>query len=261
MTDAPVQNSGTEFDDVDVARSYGGRAPYPPALLARVAELSPAHGRALDLGCGTGKLAGALARRFREVIAVDPAEPMLTIARAEHPQANIRWINGFSENVEIIGPFDLAVAGASIHWMRHGVVFPKLAELLGPDAPIVIVEGDGPAEAPWMDTYRAVLVRWVERLGGVWNSPEFVARARGHEAWIDILGRESFPGEHRARLEDLIDGEHSRATWTRAKMGPLAEAFDADLRAVLTPHAEDGWVSFQTRTVLLWGRPRRTPKA
>ena len=63
------------------------------------------------------------------------------------------------------------------------------------------------------------------------------------------------------RLEDLIDGEHSRATWTRAKLGPeLSAAFDADLRAALQPYARDGMVNFRTRTKILWGRPRRIPK-
>ncbi|MDE2488373.1 MAG: hypothetical protein KGO51_13355, partial [Alphaproteobacteria bacterium] len=145
-------------------------------------------------------------------------------------------------------------------WMRHGVVFPRLADLLSEGGRIAIVAGDDPAEAEWMDAYRDVLVRWVERQGGVWNSPEFVARARAHETWIDLEGSETIAGDCEMRLEDLIDGEHSRATWTRVKMGSLAEAFDADLRAVLAPHAHDGRVAFRTGTRLTWGRPRRTPK-
>ncbi|HWA62477.1 MAG TPA: hypothetical protein VG939_13935 [Caulobacteraceae bacterium] len=59
------------------------------------------------------------------------------------------------------------------------------------------------------------------------------------------------------RADDLIDGEHSRATWARARMGPeLAAAFDADLREVLGA-AE---VEFRVETRLLWGRARAAPR-
>jgi SAM-dependent methyltransferase len=254
-----MHRPGTEFGDDEVVRSYAHRAPYPPELYARLLEIAPGRGRALDLGCGPGKLAGGLAPHFDEVVAVDPSAAMLEIARTLNPAANISWIHAFFEDVRPEGHFDVAVAGASIHWMDPGVVFPRLADLLT-GAPIAVLGGDGPAEAEWMAAYQAVNIRWVERLGGVWNSPEFVAHAHRHEAWIDVAGRETVEGDCVMAVEDLIDGEHSRATWTRAKMGELAEAFDADLRAVLAPHARDGRVSFRTRTALLWGRPRRTPK-
>ena len=261
MVAAAMQKPGSEFGEADVVRSYAHRAPYPAALYARLTELAPGRSRALDLGCGPGKLAGGLAPHFMEVVAVDPSAAMLDVARRLNPDPNIRWINGFAEEAQLEGPFDLAVAGASIHWMDPGVVFPRLADLLAQGAPVAVLGGDGPAEADWMADYTAVNIRWVERLGGVWNSPEFVASARRHEAWIDVEGRETVQADCEMRVEDFIDGEHSRATWTRAKLGDLAEAFDADLRAVLAPRAQDGRIRFRTRTALLWGRPRREPKA
>ncbi|HSV02129.1 MAG TPA: class I SAM-dependent methyltransferase [Phenylobacterium sp.] len=261
---APASRRGSEFADADVVGSYANRTPYPAALCERLAALTPARGRALDLGCGPGKLAIPLADLFGEIVAVDPSRAMIAAARAADAGRHgaIRWVLSLVEDADLAGSFDLAVAGASIHWMEHRRLFPKLADALAPEAPLVVVGGDGPAEAPWIDAYRAVIVSWVERLGGEWNSPEFVAAARAHEAWIDLEGRDEVWGDCRMPIEALIDGEHSRATWTRAKLGPeRAAAFDADLRAVLTPHAEDGLVSFRTRATLLWGRPRREPKA
>lgn len=253
---------GSEFADADVVRSYGHRAPYPPALFDRLLTLSPGRRRALDLGCGPGKLAIGLAERFDEVVAIDPSEEMIATAKAlgEVRHANIAWIEALAEAAPLEGPFDLAVAGASIHWMEHAAVMPKLCAELSADARLVVVGGDEPAEADWFQAYQAALVRWVARLGGQWNSPEFVAAARAYEAWMDIEGRDEVWGDCRMALEDLIDGEHSRATWTRAKMGvERAAAFDSELRAVLAPHAEAGVVTFRTRTRLVWGRPRRTP--
>lgn len=260
--DAPVQNTGTEFADPDVARSYLNRTPYPETLHRRLLELAPRHGRALDLGCGPGKLARALAGGFEEVVAVDPSAPMIALGReidnGGHP--NITWVCAGAEDADFGAPLDLAVAGSSLHWMRYGVVFPKLAAALAPDAPLCLVEGDGPAEAPWREAWQAVIVEWIGRLGHVYNSPEIQARARAQEDWIDLQGRESFEAVMRMPVEDLIDGEHSRATWTRAKMGDLAGAFDADLRAVVAPYAEDGVVEFTTQTTLTWVRPRSAPR-
>lgn len=260
---APAPRPGIEFADEDVVKAYAHRTPYPSGVLARLLALAPGRARALDLGCGPGKLTIGLAERFAEVVAVDPSAAMIAAARAaaRDRHRNIRWVQALAEDAELIGPFDLATAGASIHWMEPAVLFPKLADALAPAAPIVVLDGDGPVEAPWIEAYQSVIKGWVERLGGVWNSPAFVAAARGHEAWIDIEGREEVWGETRMAVEDLIDGEHSRATWTRAKLGPeRATAFDADLRATLTPYAEDGAVAFRTRTRLLWGRPRREPR-
>lgn len=263
IEDAPVQNTGTEFDDADVARSYLNRTPYPEALHRRLLELAPRHGRALDLGCGPGKLARVLADGFEEVVAVDPSGPMIALGEELDGGAhdNIVWVRAGGEMADFGGPLDLAVAGASIHWMRYGVVFPKLAKALAADAPLCLIEGDGPAAAPWREAWQTVIVDWIGRLGHVYNSPELLARARAQEDWIDVLGREAFEASVRMPLEALIDGEHARATWTRAKMGDLTKAFDADLRAVAAPYAEGGSVEFTTRTTLTWVRPRTSPRS
>ncbi|WP_297692638.1 class I SAM-dependent methyltransferase [Phenylobacterium sp.] len=260
----PAARPGIEFADEDVVKAYAHRTPYPSGLFARLLALATGRARALDLGCGPGKLTIPVADHFAEVIAVDPSAAMIAAARAADrgQHGNIRWVQALAEDAELIGPFDLVTAGASIHWMEHTLLFPTLADALAPGARIVVLDGDGPVEAPWIEAYRAVIKNWVERLGGVWNGPAFVAAARGHEAWIDIEGREDVWGEVRMPVEDLIDGEHSRATWTRAKLGPeLSAAFDVDLRAALASYAKDGRVAFRTRTRLLWGRPRREPKA
>lgn len=48
----------------------------------------------LDIGCGTGSLAVLLAASGRTVVAVDPAEASLTIAKAKAGAAKVRWIHG-----------------------------------------------------------------------------------------------------------------------------------------------------------------------
>ena len=87
---------GAIFAEADVARCYHARPPYAPALCHRLLELVPGRHRALDLGCGPGKVAVVLAEHFDEVVALDPSEPMLAAGQAadegRHP--NIAWTRG-----------------------------------------------------------------------------------------------------------------------------------------------------------------------
>jgi 2-polyprenyl-3-methyl-5-hydroxy-6-metoxy-1,4-benzoquinol methylase len=76
-----------------------GRAPYAPALIRRVAEVTGlgSEHRVLDLGCGPGPLARSFAPLVREVIAIDPSSEMLAEARMLAGEAvNIRFVAGSS---------------------------------------------------------------------------------------------------------------------------------------------------------------------
>ena len=255
------ENTGAEFQDEAVVQAYRRRTDYPAALYARFVELTSERGRLLDLGCGPGQFARRLAPHFAEVMAVDPSSAMLKLARSLDGGSceNIRWIATTAEAAPFDRPFDLIVAGASIHWMDAAVVFPKLAAALNPGGLMAIVGGDGPAEAPWLDRWNATIMAWVERMGDVWNAPAHRARTTAHEPWFEELGRETFCARVTDTIENLIDAEHSRATWARSKMGERAIDFDAELRAVLTPHATRGEVTFGVRSILKWGRPRPEP--
>lgn len=67
----------------------------------------------LDVGCGTGSLAVLLAAAGRTVVAVDPAEASLTIAKAKDGAAEVRWIHG---DATVLPPFsaDLAVMTGNV---------------------------------------------------------------------------------------------------------------------------------------------------
>ena len=261
-TQASAANTGAEFLDEDVARAYAHRTDYPPALHARLLELTPGRGRLLDLGCGPGKLGRGLAAQFEEVLAVDPSAAMLRLGReldaGAHP--NIAWIEATAETAPIEAPLDLIVMGASVHWVDPARVFPKLASALTPGGLMALIDGDGPAQAPWIGAWRAVIRDWVGRLGGVWNGPAHQALMSAHEPWFERVGVETFTAQVEQAVDDLIEAEHSRASWARAKMGDLAGAFDAELRGVLEPHAQAGRVSFEVRTQLSWGRPMAQPR-
>ncbi len=258
MSNVFTPTTGREFDDPDVVAAYVHRADYPAALYDRLLALGTGRTHLVDLGCGPGKLARRLAPHFATVEAIDPSAGMLALGRRLDGGANpnIRWTKATAEAASLGTGVDLVVAGASLHWMDPAIVMPKLAGALTASGRMAIIDGDAPVAAPWIEAWRAVIVDWVGRLGDVWNGGAHRARATAHEAWFDLEARERFEEVTGRAVEDLIAGEHSRATWARARMAGMADAFDADLRRVLEPFAVDGRVTFVVQSTLAWGRPR-----
>jgi SAM-dependent methyltransferase len=264
---AERDRAGAIFAEPDVAKSYRGRPPYAPALYARLFQLCPRLGRALDLGCGPGTVAIRLAERFAEVVALDPSAAMLAEGRAadagRHP--NIRWVEGRAETFDDGAPFDLVTAGTAIHWPDHAVLFPRLARMTSQLAVIGAADlalpcGEAPASA-FLQRWLAVMAERTPQVRRRYDPVRFAAEGARHEAWMDIAGAERFASVFRQRLADYVDAQHSQATWSRAAMGEaLAAAFDAELTALLAPHAADGGLKLHYASTLTWGAPRTTPR-
>ena len=253
-----VREKGARFDDADVAQSYLHRAPYAAALYEFLGDRVANHRRALDLGCGPGKIAGELATWFDQVDAVDPSLPMLKRGQALHAgMTNIRWIHATAEDAVLEGPYDLITIGTAAHWMDHAVVFPKLACVLETDGVLATIEGDRPHQAPWEAAWMVFLRRWLERVGLKYDEGAFGNAIAAHEGWMDITGREAFVFDYRQNVSDFVTCQHSRATWTVDQLGEaVAAEFDRELTELLTPFAGDGQLEFSVQTNLVWGTPR-----
>jgi SAM-dependent methyltransferase len=63
----------------------------------------------LDLGCGTGLLAAALATNGADVFGVDRAGAMLDVARSRDGGSRVRWVEGDARSVRLDRRFDLVV--------------------------------------------------------------------------------------------------------------------------------------------------------
>lgn len=258
------RSGSLQFEDRDVVAAYAHRPAYPPELYAALLALAPRLTRVLDLGCGPGKIARAIAANVGQVVAVDPSPAMLEAGQGFDllEAGDIIWIQSSAEDLSFAArSFDLAIVGAAIHWMEPSVVFPKLAEWLGQGGRLAIVDGDEPSKAPWLGSYQQVIRRWVERQGGVWDGDAHRALMSAHAAWFDVQGEATFETQVVQPIDDFIEAQHSRATWARARMGAAAAEFDEDIRAVLSPWARAGRIAFEVQSRLSWGLPRRAPPA
>jgi trans-aconitate methyltransferase len=253
---------GASFEDAEVASLYVHRAAYAPAALARLEELAPRQASLLDLGCGTGKIARALAPGFDRVTGIDASEAMLGIARGEPGGAahNIAWVAGRAETAPLTGaPYDLVVAAASIHWMDQPQVFARLAAAVARRHVLAVVEGDGAHEPPWQPQWEAFLGYWIAELKRERFEPEraegpFHARMNRYRAFVDVAGEEAFVSEPvRQQVADFIRAQHSRDTFVPCALGARTAQFDAELEALLLPHATGGWLEYAVRTSVTWG--------
>lgn len=67
----------------------------------------------LDVGCGTGSLAVLLAAGGRTVVAVDPAEASLEVAKLKDGAAEVRWVHGDATALPALSA-DLAVMTGNV---------------------------------------------------------------------------------------------------------------------------------------------------
>ncbi len=72
-------------------------------------KLSEGAATVLDLGCGTGLLASAIAQGGAKVTGVDPAPAMLDIARQRDGGDRVTWVEGDGRSVRLGRRFDLIV--------------------------------------------------------------------------------------------------------------------------------------------------------
>ena len=132
--------------------------------LVRLAKPTPGC-HALDLCCGTGDVAFALARAGAEVLGLDFSEPMLQVARQrassekEIKQGNPKFMQG--DAMEIPFPdasFDIVTVSYGLRnlasWER-GV--EEMFRLARPGGRLVVLDFGKPDFAPWRAAYFAYL--------------------------------------------------------------------------------------------------------
>ena len=242
MTD---RSRGARFDDADVAACYAHRPAYAPALFDALAQRIDTFDRALDLGCGPGKLTGWLAERFTHVDAVDPSGPMIAEARRRlRGLTNISWQEAPAESATLADRYDLVTAGASIHWMDLDVVIPALQSRASAGAMLAIIDGDGATNPPWQSEWLAFLQRWLEQQGDTYDSDRFRTLMQTHRRPLAASEELDFSYQHTQSVASQVACEHSRATFSRSALGDACGDFDRELTEMLAPHAVDGMLRY-----------------
>ncbi|WP_436522046.1 class I SAM-dependent methyltransferase [Actinoplanes sp. HUAS TT8] len=142
-----------EFHDPRLVEVYDAECPWgwdDDFFMAVLAERS-AH-RVIDLGCGTGRLAIAMAEAGHDVTALDPAAAALAAARRKPGGDRVHWVRGSAGQLPARS-FDAAfmtshVAQSFVDDEEWDGVLRGLRRALVPEGRLVFDTSD-PAREPW----------------------------------------------------------------------------------------------------------------
>lgn len=186
-------------------------------LAARIrALLSPLRGdeRALDVGCGTGALAYALAPLVGGVVGIDSSEEHLAAAR-EHAPPGCTFVLGDAEALPFpYGDFDLVGCLRVLHHVhRPELVVAEIARVTRPGGTILLADQLGdidPMRSLELDRFErardpshtrllpdADIRGYLDANDLVVNANEVVRERRDMERYLDVAGLQ---GEERDRV-------------------------------------------------------------
>lgn len=207
-------------------RSGGSLAPRVEQFAARVSDFCPRAGSILDLGCGTGEIAAAIARRGYGVTACDIAEDMLQVARRRWARMPVGWLSLRQDWTALPfedSSFDGIVASSVFEYLADldGVV-RELARVLRPGG-ILVFSVPNPCnrirkvERLFRSRFILRAVRpWAGRIRGAKPYLAYLQLSRnrfGALQWESILNAAGF--------EAVDESQLSEASWQRQASAPL----------------------------------------
>ncbi len=227
-------------------------------LLAQVPDLPP--GDVVDLGCGDGAAAGALAARFpgRRLIGVDASPAMLERAAgyAAKVQADIAgWQPG--------SPPALVFSNAALHWLAdHAALMPRLAACLAPGGTLAVqmpVNHMAPSHRFLRDIAQAM---FPDRFDFAGYRPPVAAPAEYWALLAPLGALTVWETEYLQPLGPEADGHPVRAFTASTAMRPFLDRLTAEEAARFTarydealdsayPRLKDGGALFPFRRLFL----------
>lgn len=116
---------------------------YLPWLSAQIPTHLGPDGRAVDLGCGSGRFTTLLADRYSDVLAVDISERGLSLARVlrRHPHIRYEHRSLLDVTPEQDGQFDLVLSVNALHHVGDpDAALAQVAGLVAPGGRAVLVD-------------------------------------------------------------------------------------------------------------------------
>ena len=210
-------NDRRELSFDRVADEYERTRPdYPEAILDLVPLETGAH--VLDLAAGTGKLTRVLARRYREVTAVEPLGNMRAMLQRVVP--GVTALEGAAERIPLPdAAVDGVFAAQAFHWFDKPVALPEIARVLRSDGIFAIVwnEGDDDRADPRPIAFRdavqelhdVALKRWEDE-------PQWEDLLASSGVFTDVHARESVPHDHVLDRDGILDNLRS-TSWIASR--------------------------------------------
>lgn len=237
-------------------------------LLARVQSLP--EGALVDLGCGAGEHAVAMAQRWpgRAVIGLDRSPHMLQTAKASAGADAVRWVESDMQAFQPEAPLALLFSNAALQWLGgHDALLPRLFGFLAPGG-VLAVQMPSNLKSRAHAIAREICLEhhWEEAAGAMFRVNN-VLEAR---TYYDLLRQEGAVGidlweatYHHPLGPDGVTGWLS-GTALRPVLSALAESdqaefvreFDRRVRLAYPPQADGVTLYPQSRLFVLAAKPK-----
>lgn len=224
------------------------RPRYPPELLDRVADVLAldGRGRLLDLGCGPGTVAIALAARFEEVVGLDPEPAMLEAARREAASSGVSVTLVLGTDGDLgpqLGRFRVVTIGRSFHWMNENRTLTVLDPMVVAGGGVVLLRIFNPdtPENAWCVRWNSVRRRYSAEARTL-RAEDTGGEAPLRDSAFSAITRLSHRWSRRLPIDDLVGRALAMSSTSPAVLGERRGVFEADLRRALAPDAVDGFV-------------------
>jgi SAM-dependent methyltransferase len=232
------------------------RVPYPAGLLQDLIERAgiTGKGRLLDLACGPGRIALALAASFQEIWALDLEPEMIAVGQQEAVQrgvTNITWMIGKAEDVTAPpSSCALITIGEAFHRLDQQRVAQHTLQWLQPGGCLAILGGYGilSGQEPWQHLVADIVRHWTSRKaahGDVAAPPQPGSGPEHNERVLRATGFAEvasypFVTPHEWTVETIIGNLYSTSFCSKQVLGDNAAAFEAALKAALLAHDPSG---------------------
>ena len=225
-----MSETKTDWNPGAYAKFRGLRLRPALDLLAQVGDL-PA-GDVVDLGCGDGAAAAALAQRFqgRRIVGVDSSPAMLENA-AGYAATTLADIADWTPGT----PPALIFSNAVLHWLPdHAALMPRLAGVLAP-AGVLAVQMPRQFLAPSHRFLRDIAAgMFPDRFDFSQYQPPVAPAVTYHEMLAPLGRVTAWETEYVQRLQPVGEGHPVRAFTGSTAMRPFAETLSAAEAAQFT---------------------------
>jgi SAM-dependent methyltransferase len=241
------------------------RVPYPAGLLKDLIARAgiTGEGRLLDLACGPGRVALALASSFREVWAIDCEPEMIAVGQHEATQRgvnNITWRVGKAEDlVALPASCALITIGEAFHRLDQPLVATHTLQWLQPGGCVAILGGYGilSGQEPWQRLVAEIVRRWTRHNAAhsdaatqpqPGSGPDYNERVLRATGFAEVASY-PFVAPHDWTIATILGYLYSTSFCSKQVLGDNAAAFEAALKAALLAHDASGTYHEQMR----WG--------
>ncbi len=245
-----------------------GRYPYAPDLARAFSQRLglDGRGRLLDVGCGPGTVALALAQLFEAVVGLDPDPDMIAEAHraaSELDVGNTTWVRMRAEELPgELGTFRIVTFAQSFHWMDRPRVAAATHDLIEPGGAAAQIDASSPTRPttrPVPERYPSVPETAIDQLRIRWLGPDRRAgqgyRNTSPDDEDDVFQDAGFAPEEIAIVPDgrvierTVDQIVARVLSTSGTaphlFGAALPEFESDLRALLLDASPEGRFSIR----------------